>query len=181
MEYLYNKFDQNHRKVLNLKHVKWRTGTTSNINIIHTNNVQTIVSGTVPCGLTTYQFFIKVWYSRNRIFLHQDIFFQQINSTSWWQQFKYGTYCYNRIFGMINMICTDNFWTPINSHLHCKMVMYDPLEIQSLAPENTTEWTQITKNQKLHYNNIIFQKVAAIFILFTIYLPVLSLLRLNNL
>jgi hypothetical protein len=34
---------------------------------------------------------------------------------------------------------------------------------QSLAPENTTEKTQITKNWKLHYNNnIIFQKVAAI-------------------
>jgi hypothetical protein len=67
-----------------------------------------------------------------------------------------------------------------------------------MAPENTTEWTQITKNQKLHYynniifkkvaanqklhyyNNIIFKKVAAILILLKIYLPMLSLLWLIN-
>jgi len=65
--------------------------------------------------------------------------------------------------------------------VHCKMVMNDPPKIWSIAPENTTEWTQITKNQKLHYyNNIIFKKVAAILILLKIYLPMLSLLWLIN-
>jgi hypothetical protein len=53
---------------------------------------------------------LKCDIPRNRTFLHQDIFFQKINSTVLWQQFKYGTYCCKCIFGMSNMICTDNFW-----------------------------------------------------------------------